>query len=176
MAHFNQPLGASVERVLHLLAEASPRPEACVFRNKLPIQPGRAVAADLPVKVEHRQCADREILGSGRRVIGHAPLGDVGGDFPVVGVDALDMAGAAQGFQPADMGADEGVRVAVAAFDDVPRGFQMLARPVDAAIGFCHELDVEVRGPRLGLGRDGIERDDMPSPDLVQAGASAVST
>ena len=87
----------------------------------------------------------------------------------MVGVDAFDVAGAAQGFQPAHVGANEGVGVAVALFDDVPRRFQMLARPVDAAIGFRHELDVEVGRSGLGFGRRRIERDDMAAPDLLQA-------
>ena len=95
----------------------------------------------------------------------------------MVGVDALDVPGAAQGFQPAHMGANEGVRVPVALFDDVPCRFQMQARPVDAAIGFRHDLDVDIRRPGLGLGRRRIERDDMATPDLVQAArSSAVST
>jgi hypothetical protein len=95
--------------------------------------------------------------------MGDATLGDVSGDFPVIGVDTLYMASTAKRFQTPDMGTDESVRVAVTAFDDVPRGFQMLARPVDAAIGLRHGVDIEVGGLWLGLGWDGIDRDDMKS-------------
>jgi len=93
VAHLHQPLGTPIEGTLYLLAE--PRlGQRCPFvGDKLPIQPGRAVAADLPFKVEGRERADGEVLGSPRRVMGGAALGDVGGNFPVIGVDALDIGG-----------------------------------------------------------------------------------
>jgi hypothetical protein len=67
------------------------------------------------------------------------------------------------------MGADEGVRVAVALLDDAPRHFQMHTRLVDAAIGLRHDLDVVIRRPGLGLGRRRIERDDAAASYLVKA-------
>lgn len=54
--------------------------------------------------------------------------------------------------------------------DDVPRRVQMQARSVDAAIGFRHDLDVDIRRPGFGLGRRRVERNDMAAPDLVQLG------
>jgi hypothetical protein len=50
VARLHQPLGTPIEGILHLLAE--PRlGQRCPFvGGKLPIQPGRAVAADLPFK------------------------------------------------------------------------------------------------------------------------------
>lgn len=69
------------------------------------------------------------------------------------------MTGTTQGFQPADVGSDESVRVSVALPDDVPRRFQTQARPIDAAIGFRHNPD-----------RYRVERDDMAAAHLVQLG------
>ena len=63
MAHFDEPRGAPVERGVHLPAEAGPGKGQVVFRNQLPVEPGRAVAANLPVEVERGQCADAEIIG-----------------------------------------------------------------------------------------------------------------
>lgn len=91
MAHFDETRGAPVKRGVHLPAEAGPGKGQVVFRNQLPVEPGRAIAANLPVEVERRQRADAEILWPAGGVIGDASLGDVAGDFPVVGVDALDM-------------------------------------------------------------------------------------
>jgi hypothetical protein len=117
--HLHESLRAPIEGVVHLLAEAGPGKRKMVACDKLPVEPGRAIAAHLAVEVQRGQRAVAEILRTAGSVIGNAPLGDVVGDSPMVGVDALDMAGPAQGFQPADVGTDEGVRVAVALLDDV---------------------------------------------------------
>ena len=88
MSHLHQPLRAPVERDVHLPVEASVGDGQMIFRDKLPVEPG--VAPHLPVEVERGQGADRKVLGPGRGVIGDTPPGDVIGDFPMVGIDALD--------------------------------------------------------------------------------------
>jgi hypothetical protein len=92
---FDETRGAPVERGVHLLAKPGPGKGQMVFRHQLTVKPGRPVAANLTVEVERGQCADAEILGPAGGVIGDASLGDVAGDFPMVGIDALDMPGAA---------------------------------------------------------------------------------
>jgi hypothetical protein len=53
MAHFfDETRGAPVERGIHLPAEAGPGKRDVVFRNQLTVEPGRPVAADLPVEFE----------------------------------------------------------------------------------------------------------------------------
>lgn len=96
MAHFDESLLAPVERGVHLLAEAGIGDGQMVLYDQLPVELSRAVASHLAVEVEGGQGADGEVLGPGRGVIGHAPFEDVLRDFPVVGVDPLDMARAAQ--------------------------------------------------------------------------------
>jgi hypothetical protein len=59
MAHFDETRGAPVERGVHLLAEAGSGKGQMVFRNQLTVEPGRAVAANLPVEVERGQCEFR---------------------------------------------------------------------------------------------------------------------
>lgn len=94
----------------------------------------------------------------------------------MVGVDVFDVPGAAQGFQPADVRADEGVRVALEPFDLWPGGFQMLARPVDAAVQRRHIADV--RSAALGSTLAGTGSSDTIWPRLISSSleASAVST
>ena len=93
-----------MEGILYLLAKARPGQRGPFVGDKLPIQPGRAAAADLPFKVEGRERADGEVLGSPWRVIGDTALGDVGGDFPVIGVDAFDVPGTAQALRGGEHG------------------------------------------------------------------------
>ena len=94
----------------------------------------------------------------------------------MVSVDALDMTGATQGFQPADMGADEGVRVAMTLLNDVSRRFQVQARPVDAAIGSATIWMLTSAG--LGSALVATESSATIWPRLISSrrAASAVST
>jgi hypothetical protein len=54
-----------------------------------------AVATDLTVEIECREYADGKVLAPVAGVVRHPALSDVGRDLPVVGVNALEMAGAA---------------------------------------------------------------------------------
>src|ERR1019366_7251029 len=134
--------------------------------GKLTVEPGRAFVADLPVKAGGRQDADTDVRTLAGEVVSLAARGKVGGNAPVIGVDPLDMAGPAQRFQPADMGADESVRVAAHVFDSVVRPLQMYGRAIGALrIGDIHDVAVG----RAWTGRAGAGRYDHAPANLLGA-------
>ena len=132
VAHIDQRLLALLQRRLHLLAEPLVGERAALAGNKFAVEPGRAVMADLAVKASGRQDADADVGAVAGEVVGLAALGKIGGDAPVIRIDPLDMAGPAQRLQPADVGADERLRVAAHAVDGGARPLQMRRRPIDA--------------------------------------------
>ena len=77
-------------------------------------------------------------------IVGHAAVGDILGDAPVIRVDALHVAGPAQGFQAADMGADESLWVLALAFKAVADDVDVPARLVEAAVTLRHDGDVAI--------------------------------
>jgi hypothetical protein len=85
-----------MKRVIRLPAKAEFGQRRPLVSDKLSVEPGRPIAANLPFEVECGKRANGEVPGSAGGIIGHAALDDVVGDFPVVSVDALDMAGAAE--------------------------------------------------------------------------------
>lgn len=78
-------------------------------------------------------------------VIGLAALGEVPGDAPVILVDPLDEARAAQRLQPADVRADECLGIAAGALHRGSGARQVMRWPIDAALA-GDLLDVEVGG------------------------------
>jgi hypothetical protein len=61
--------------------------------------------------------ARRRCCAVPRQIVGLTTLGEIGGDAPMIRVDPLGMAGPAQRLQPADMGENEGLRIAADAVD-----------------------------------------------------------
>ena len=123
--------------------------------------------ADLLVEAGGRQDADPDVGAVPREIVGLTALGEIGRNAPVIRVDPLGMAGPAQRLQPADMGANEGLRVAADAVDGGARPLQMLGRTIDAPFaGDIH--DIAVRGARPGRG--GAGRDDHAAADVLGAG------
>ena len=76
--------------------------------------------ADLLVKARRRQDADPDVRTVPGKIIGLAPLEEIRGHAPMIGVDPLGMAGPAQRLQPADMGADERFGIASETVDGGP--------------------------------------------------------
>ncbi len=67
---------------------------------------GRAVRADLLLKVEHRKHANAGLpIPAG--IVGDGAAFEIVGDAPLVRVDPLDDPGAAQRLQPPHMGIDK---------------------------------------------------------------------
>ena len=67
--------------------------------------------ANLAVEAGRRQNADADVGAVPRKIVGLTALGEIGWDAPVIRVDPLGMAGPAQGLQPADVRANEGLGV-----------------------------------------------------------------
>jgi len=120
------------------IASVTSRPNPLLYRpigrDQFPVEPSRAVAADLLVEIKGREDSDGEVPAPVPGVIGHAALGDIGGDFPAVGGDTLDMAGAAQSFQPANMRADVSLRIAADPLYFGAGSFQMGTGAIDAGV------------------------------------------
>jgi hypothetical protein len=127
----DKALASPVQHLAHFAAEADTGKPGPIRRGKLAVEPGGAIATDLPVEVERRERPDGKILSPITGVMGHAALGQVDGDFPVVGVEALDMACARECVQATDIRPDEGVGIAADLLDRDSGPLQMLARPVD---------------------------------------------
>jgi hypothetical protein len=83
----------------------------------------------------------------------------------VVGVDALDMPGAPQRLQTAQVRADEGVRVFALPFEGISNELKMPARLIDAGPFLGHEGDVPVGVSRPRDGWGGL--DDHALPHLL---------
>jgi len=144
MAYANEPLGAPIHSARHIRAEPGHAQRRAGAGDKLAVEPGGAVAADLLFKVEGGKCADPKAVPALAEIVGHAAVGDILGDAPVIRVDALHMAGPAQGLQAADMGADESLRVLALAFKAVADDVDVPARLVEAAVTLRHDGDVAI--------------------------------
>ena len=125
VASVHEHLLALVQRRLHLLPEPLVSEGDALAGDKLAVEPGRAVMDDLAVEVGGRQDACTDVRTVADEVIGVAALGEVSGDAPVVRVDPLDMAGATQRLQPANVRADERIGGDPDAFDGGTRPLQM---------------------------------------------------
>src|SRR5450631_1561816 len=134
------------------------------YGGQFPVEPGRAVMANLAVEAGWRQDADADVGAVPRKIVGLTARGEIGGNAPVIGVDPLGMAGPTQRFQPADVGANEGLGIAADTVDGSSRPLEMLGRAIDASLT-CDIQDVAVCGARSGRG--GTGHDDHASADLL---------
>ncbi len=112
-----------------------------------------------------QQLVDARAAAEPLTVIGEAAFGQVGGNGPVLGVDALDDAGTAQRLQTADMAADIGV--GVVGPQPRQRLLAVRCRAVDALRVGCRQ-DVAIS--RTGRARRRFHRDDAAAPDVLGAG------
>jgi hypothetical protein len=88
--------------------------------DQSPVQPGRAIGADLLFQIEGRDDADAGLpVATG--IIGGGAAFEVFRDAPPVGVDPLGDPGAAQRLQPPDMGID--IALVIAARHTRPSNF-----------------------------------------------------
>ena len=95
MPHLDEPLAAPVVSPRHLVAEARFDWPHAIARHHIPVEPSRAVAGDLLLEVEGERIRTLRPSPAWLSVVCHAPVDDVTGHPPMVGIDAFDMAGAA---------------------------------------------------------------------------------
>ncbi len=82
------------------------------MRSEFPVEPSSTFAAYLLVKSVGRPDAYSDIRAVPLEIVGLTTHGKIRGDAPMVGIDPLGKAGPAQRFQPADVGANEGLGIA----------------------------------------------------------------
>jgi hypothetical protein len=132
VAHVHKALPAAIHGLSDLPAEPGIGKCGTARRGQFPVEPGRAIASDLLVKAVVRQDAYSDIRTVARQIVGLTACGEIGGYAPVIGIDPHRMASPTQRFQPADMGANEGLRIATDTVDGGSRPLQMLGRAIDA--------------------------------------------
>ena len=112
MAHVHEALPAAFHGLTDLVAEPGVGKRGRAGRGQFPVEPSRAVASDLLVKAVVRQDAYSDIRTVPRKIVGLTACGEIGGNAPMIGVDPLGMTGPAQRLQPANVGANEPLRIA----------------------------------------------------------------
>ena len=167
MAHVRQRLLSPLHRVRHVAAEASVGERRSAAGDEFPVEPGRAIAADLSLKIERRKRADGYAIAAAVQIVAHPALANVGGDAPCVSVEPLDMPRPAQRLQAADMGADESLGVAADALDALARSLEMRAWAIDARL-VRHVGDVQISRSRARGHRAHL--DDHAPAHVVDAG------
>src|ERR1700732_3008607 len=95
MAHVCRRLLAPPHRTRHVAAEPRLSERRSAARGQLPVEPGRAVAAYLCLKIERRKGADGKPVAALAQVVSYPTRADVGGDPPCIRVEPLDMPGSA---------------------------------------------------------------------------------
>src|SRR6266436_498003 len=119
VAGLDQPFGAPVECRRYVPTETGLDEWRARAGDQFPVEPGGAIAANLPFEVEGRKGADLQTVATPAEVMGPAPIDDVLGDPPVVLVDPHHMAGTAQRLQAAHVKAHEGLGVLALALEAV---------------------------------------------------------
>ncbi len=88
-----------------MLAESGFGERRALARGQFAVKPGRSVACNLLFEIEGGEDADRD-LRAALRVMARRSRHEILRNAPMVGVDALDDASAAQRFQSPDVTAD----------------------------------------------------------------------
>ena len=122
---FTRAQPAALHRLSDLPAKPAIGKSGPIGRDHFPVEPSRAIAADLLVKAGGRQDAHADVGAVPREIVGLTAIEEIGGNAPVIRVDPLDMAGPAQRLQPPDMRADECLGLAADAVDGGTRPLQM---------------------------------------------------
>src|SRR4029077_310548 len=102
--HLHKSLSATTEGVIDLSAEPAVGDCHTLGRYQLPVEPGRAVAADLLLEIEGGKDPNPEPIAALAEVIHLSAFNDVLGDLPMIGIDPFDMISPAQCLEAADMG------------------------------------------------------------------------
>jgi hypothetical protein len=159
----DQLVGAPIDGLTHLRPESSRGERAAVAGDKLPVEPGRAVARHLPVEIVGREDTHLDLGPLGGVMGGCAGL-EVLRDEPAVGPDPLDDAGAAKGFEASDVSVDLGVEVSAPDREIAVHGERpVLAWTIDP--GATGDPRNVVIGRALGTGR--ADLDDGPDRRLL---------
>src|SRR5437868_9372442 len=132
MAHLHKSLSATTECVVDVSAKPAVGDCHTLAGDRFPVEPGRAMTADLLLEIEGGQRPNSEPITALAEVIHLSAFNDVLGDLPMIGIDSLDVAGPAQCLQAADMGTHESLGVLALPLKVVADAFQVSARPEDA--------------------------------------------
>ena len=97
MAHLHQSLSATTECVVNLSAKPAVGDCHTLAGDQFPVEPGRAMAADLLLEIEGGQGSNPEPIAALAEVIRLSAFNDVLGDLPMIGIDPFDMTSPAQG-------------------------------------------------------------------------------
>jgi hypothetical protein len=111
VAQLHKSLSATTECVVDLSAKPAVGGCHTLAGDQFPVEPGRAMAADLLFETEGEQSPNPDPIAALAEVIHLSAFNDVLGDFPMIGIDPFDLTSPAQGLQATDMGADEGFGV-----------------------------------------------------------------
>src|SRR5205085_3942829 len=160
-AHLHKPLCPTTDSLVDLPTKTAVPDFRAVASNNLSVEPGRAVAGNLPVEADDRERPYPQPVTALAEVIGLPTLDDVLRDLPIIGIDPFDMTSPAQRLQATDMGAHISLGVLALAFEVVMDMLQVPARPVDAiAVGRVGS-DVAVGRSWTRANRSGFN-DDVP--------------
>src|ERR1700747_467118 len=162
IAHFNEALGATLECVSDVPAEARISDDLRLASRQLTIEPGGALSCNLSLEFFRRKDLDPRLITASRPIVGLTTFKDISGNFPMVVVDPFDVSRATQDLQPADMRADKRLRILELPFELLADAFQVPARRVDSIVLAGVERDIAIGGSRSGGGWTHLD-DHVPS-------------
>src|ERR1700746_209529 len=162
IAHFNEALGATLECVPDVPAEARISDDLRLAERRPRIEPCGALRCNLSLEFFRRKDLDPRPIAASRAIVGLTTFKDISGNFPMVVVDPFDVSRATQGLQPAAMRADKRLRILELSFELLADAFQVPARPVDSIVLAAVERDIAISGPRYGGGWTPLD-DHAPS-------------
>ena len=91
IAHFNEALGATLECVSDVPAEATISDNLRLASRQLTIEPGGALSCNLSLEFFRRKDLNPRSITTSRAIVGLTTFKDISGDFPMILVDPFDM-------------------------------------------------------------------------------------
>ena len=91
IAHFNEALGAALECVPDVPAEATISDNLRLASRQLTIEPGGALRCNLPLEFFRRKGPDSWFITTSRAIVRLTALQYISGDFPTIVVDPFDV-------------------------------------------------------------------------------------
>ncbi|KGT73609.1 hypothetical protein MA20_43460 [Bradyrhizobium japonicum] len=111
IAHLHQPPSTLAERLPDLSTKAEVCDRDRIAADRLPVEPGCSVAANLPFKIDGGERKKLRPVATLREIVRLPALDDVVGHPPMILIDPLDMAGPTQRLQTTDVEADNTFRI-----------------------------------------------------------------
>src|SRR6516162_9585237 len=95
-AHLDKSPSPTADSFVDLSAKTAVPDFRAVLGNNLSVEPSRTIAGNLPVEADGRERPYPQPVAALAEVVSLPTLDDVLRDLPIVGIDPLDKAGAAQ--------------------------------------------------------------------------------